>query len=234
VQSHPVCPVGAKSAAYVLNRLAWMLSAMSFLVLLFGWIESVHSRYPISPSTFTKVFKIVLLVSVAVLVLLFIILVSLAFTICEKSIYDDTCRTLYNTHILFQASLQALLAIAFLIYGLLLIKRLLPAGKKVFSQDVSKRKKMSAFRIFLVMSTTFICYSLRFFTLIYKPATDKLLPVGVFYTFTYYLPETVPPILHLWVVFSLAYERHERDSSASTINNANLQQHLLAEEMEAQ
>jgi hypothetical protein len=205
------CILAYRTAAYIFNRLAWMFGALSFMVLLLGWIEGVHSRNAVSRSKVTKIVQVVLYGLMGLLVLMLVILIILAFTICEQSPYEDSCRALYNGHVLFQASIQALLALFFLIYGLLLIIKVLPKPK---NDPTDRLRKIATFHILLVMITTFVLYTLRVWTLTYYPSTNDYLPAGVFYTFCYILPESIPPLLHLYMVFGIA-----RHTNSRTVSN---------------
>ena len=138
-----------------------------------------------------------------------------------------TCSKLYDAHILFQASLQAVIALLFLIYGIILLVTLNRAASAAVRQTQSLRHRKTSIQIAAVMLVTLIAFSLRVFALAYRPATGKFLPAGLFYTFNCkseqlfsmflsflqssplvdIIPDTLPPLLQAYVLFTVEYSR---------------------------
>lgn len=193
---------------YVINRLVWMLFSITFLVLLFGWIESVHATTPPPSEKFVPVVQVALVVASCVVGLFILIVIILAFTLYASTPSDG--NAVYDANILFVASLQAVVALLFLIYGLLLWRRLSHA------MGVSSARQRSAvIRVVFMALVVFVSFGLRAAMFLYRPISNRYFPIGVFYTFAYIIPETVPAFAQLVVLLSTGFQKKKAQQMLS-------------------
>ncbi len=62
-------------------------------------------------------------------------------------------------------------------------------------------------RVLLVSSVCFVSFGLRAAMFLYRPISNAFLPLAVFYTFAYIVPETAPALAQLWVIVSAGLQR---------------------------
>jgi hypothetical protein len=206
----------AINAAYIINRLAWAFSTLTFILLLAGWMEAVHSKYPPPSDRFVTGVKVALIiVSILIMVVTLVVLI-IAFTLCataSQGVYANTCTPIYNGHILTIAGFQVVIALGFLIYGIILLVRIRKASA---ANGTRSAKQIAVFtKIIVVTSTFFVCFSLRAVMLLYRPATGQFLPLGVFYAFAYIVPDFVPPIVQMFVLISTSWTAGRSASSTT-------------------
>ncbi len=75
----------AINAAFVANRLVWLIQILTFLLLLAGWMEAVHSKYPPPSDRFVTGAKVMLIIVSVLVSLMTLILIIIAFTLCANA-----------------------------------------------------------------------------------------------------------------------------------------------------
>ncbi len=201
------------------NRLTWISFVLTYMLLVFGWIETVHLKYPPPSENFVPILKWIM---IAVAVVLF--LTQMITLIVYLSTRVDgmpppsgtTARAAYDANIwIFNVFLLAV-SISFLVYGLVLLIRLNRGVSNRMSVVVLDarhvaRQRAAFLKIISIMAVMTACFALRLAMFMVRPL-GGCLPLGVFWTFAYIVPEVLPAIIQMFVVISSA----ESKSRAST------------------
>lgn len=136
----------------------------------------------------------------------------------------------YDVHVFIMCAIQFLIALGFLVYGIVLVVRLFRTqaqrggGKTwkthffspTFSSTVARgvsvsmdarrkaKQRVTAYKVVLVGFCLFVCFALKGAMFLYRPITGQFMPDGWFYFFAYILPEVLPCIIGLfsWVCFA--------------------------------
>lgn len=197
-------------ATFVFNRLTWISFFLTFMVLVFGWIESVHSKYPPPSDRFRPVFMwtMVIVGSFAVAAQVVTMICALVFGGKSSRVADDAAIWTFNAFLI-------LLSLAFLGYGSALLYKLKRTSKGPLVQmneaQVNRQRRVFV-RIVLVMSVLSGCCLLKVATLMTRPL-GFCFPLGWFWTTAYMVPEIVSATLEMFVVAS-TFESKGQDSDA--------------------
>ena len=109
----------------VFNRLAWVLFILTYMLLVFGWIETIHIKYPAPSDTFVPAVKWILVGLGSFFFLFQAITLIVYFTtrvLDSNGFYPPNPP--YDANIwIFNVFLFAL-SLAFLVYGIFLLTRL--------------------------------------------------------------------------------------------------------------
>jgi uncharacterized membrane protein len=108
----------------VFNRLTWILFVLTFMVLVFGWIETIHVKYPAPTESFVPVVKWVMLgIAIALFLTQLITLIVYLVTRASANVPPGTYAA-YNANIWIFTVFLLALSLAFLIYGIVLLRNL--------------------------------------------------------------------------------------------------------------
>lgn len=191
-------------ADVIFNRLTWVTFTLTFLLLLFGWIETVHIKYPPPVDSFVPIVKWVFIgISVALVIMVF---VTVGVWIGQGMSSTGDARTAYDANIYIFLAIQILVSFGFLIYGIILLVRLHRGVTNRHSVVVVDsrhlaRQRGTFLKLVLVLGVMFVCFLLRGIMFILRPA-GVCLPYAVFFTFAYIFPEIIPPIVQMFVIIS--------------------------------
>ncbi|KAJ5071529.1 tobamovirus multiplication protein 1-like isoform x1 [Anaeramoeba ignava] len=109
---------------------------------------------------------------------------------------------IYLSNVLLIAGVSLIASLGFLIYGFLLLKKL----KKIV--PFVPKNSIALMRIAFLTTIFSLCFLSRFIFFLYNPITKKDLPIGVFETFAYYIPEIIPSITQLCLMFPIAPQQY--------------------------
>lgn len=212
------------TARYIINRLAWTFFTITFLLLLFGWIEAVHSRYPPPTEKFVPVIGIILAVTAGVVVVFTIIVLILAFALYGGVLSGGSAAgtPLYDAHVIFVAVLQAVVSLGFLVYGIILLARM--SSVKVGNAQKSKRQKETFVKIVIITSVFFATFGVRAAMLLYRPITNAYIIAPVFYVFAYILPDTLPPLAQMFILITTSVSASKALHSTESTKSYEMQQ----------
>jgi len=191
---------------FVLNRLAMLAFFTAFSIILYSWIDALAASRLSSPKVLTNIWRIFLFLNV-VLYTLFI--ASLIMYIKSPS-YSQHRESdpFYNANILLIAGINFLGSLMFFVYGI----RLYIQARSI-SHNQNNR---STLKIVLVTSLIVLCFCLRFALFLYRPVSGRILPVGIFCSLGYYVPEIVPVSVQILLYYLRLVERikaQEREKS---------------------
>lgn len=105
------------------NRLAWLCFTITFLLLLFSWMEMVHAKYPPPSDRFLPGIKWTLII-LAVTMSLFVLILIIVWAVTSSSAAVREGNVAYEINIIFMVAVQALLSLGFLAYGSVMLYRI--------------------------------------------------------------------------------------------------------------
>jgi hypothetical protein len=112
--------IQTQPADFVMNRLAWLAFTLTFILLLFSWVETVHTRYPPPSEKFIPSIKWTMLI-VAIGLTVFLVVLMIIWGVTSPTQREG--NPVYEVNIIFMVCVQALLSLAFLIYGSIMLWR---------------------------------------------------------------------------------------------------------------
>ncbi|KAJ5071057.1 tobamovirus multiplication protein 1-like isoform x1 [Anaeramoeba ignava] len=168
---------------FIVKRIAYLSFFTSFTLLLFFWAKisngiQYHEKTP-------KSLKIPLLITNAIFYLFAIISIIIFATDVEKPEYSNG---FYQINSIIVAAAFLVVSISFLVYGLILIRKL-----KIIVGLIANRKKFLIKSFFVTLFVS-ICFLLKFIMFVYHPITDKNMNSWFFLFFAYFIPELLPSI----------------------------------------
>ncbi|KAJ5072287.1 tobamovirus multiplication protein 1-like isoform x1 [Anaeramoeba ignava] len=183
------------TALLILNRYACTGFFTTFTYIIFFWAEIYHFLSHLSYRIGLDKLKIPFII---VNVCLYI-----ATTVYSIIFIDDEVThrkrgnsdPIYNSSVLLIAAISFVASLGFLVYGFLLLRQI----KKAISVVSSKKKSLVRMGIFTVIFS--LCFLCRFIILLYRPITNKFLAEGLYFSLSYYIPEMVPSLIQLSVMF---------------------------------
>jgi len=179
---------------FVLNRLAFCLFLTSFTIVIAYWIEVYHKNYVENPEYLSiPMLKWGLFVTNLIIYLLEFLVTILYFRSHEATVGREG-NVYYESSILNICLVSLVLAISFLVYGIRQFWMLFQSG------DDSNERTRELIKIGFVTSIFSGCFLGRVIMFLYRPIAGTYLPMGVFMTFGYYLPEIVPSLLQLYIL----------------------------------
>jgi hypothetical protein len=99
-------------------------------------------------------------------------------------------RPFYDTHVIFIAACQALIAIGFLVYGIVLLVRL-NSTKGKSTPAAGNRHRQVILKIVIVLATFSILFGIRAVFFMYRPASGgRFIEGNAFLFFAYLAPDT--------------------------------------------
>merc|ERR1711916_11323 len=187
---------------FVLQRLSWYFFGAAFLLLMYGWIASLHARRPPPSSGLVTAAKMVIMGSLVISTLYTLIVIVLFHTVCQSPNQPNgaTCATVFDTEILWITFMLFFLSVGFLLYGATMMHWL--------KKDDKKFKPMWM-KLIVVMMVAAFCYACRCIMFVYRPITQRQMPEWAFFCFGYILVDTVPPLLFCLVVLSTSKENRK-------------------------
>lgn len=211
----------------IFNRLTWLVFTLTFLLLVFGWIETVHIKYPAPVDKFVPVVKwVFIILSIAIgLMMIITTIIWLVGRVGHQQM-PASFYPAYNSNIYIFALVQLIVSALFLVYGLILVFRLRSGLSNRHSLVVVDsrhlaRQRATFMKIILVMSIMTLCFALRATFMLLRVTSGICVPDAVFYVFAYIIPEIVPPIVEMFVIISTS-EAKKRMSTASTSSTSGL------------
>ncbi|KAJ6252038.1 tobamovirus multiplication protein 1-like isoform x1 [Anaeramoeba flamelloides] len=164
---------------FAINRLAILSFFTSFTLLLFFWMELYHGL--ISSFNLTRLSSLKKpFIILNILLYIYQIICIIMFAVSTEKI--DNKNTFYNVNVLLIAGFSGLVSISFLIYGLLLYRKLRDSWGR-------KTQRAPLFRMLGVTIVYTVSFILRFAFFLYRPITDKLMNENIYLIFAYLLPE---------------------------------------------
>lgn len=201
----------------IFNRLSWIAFVLTYMLLVFGWIETVHLKYPPPSDNFIPILKWIMLGIAAALFLLQMITLIVHLATRPPPLPAGTTAppggpsaitAAYDANIwIFNVFLLAT-SVAFLLYGIILIVRLNRGVTNRHSLVIMDsrhvaRHRAAFLKIIIVMCVMCVCFALRLAVFMVRPL-GGCLPVGVFWAFGYMIPEVIPAIVQMFVIISSA------------------------------
>eukprot|EP01120_Amphizonella_sp_Union-15-10_P001748 TRINITY_DN11897_c0_g1_i1.p1 TRINITY_DN11897_c0_g1~~TRINITY_DN11897_c0_g1_i1.p1 ORF type:complete len:289 (+),score=18.26 TRINITY_DN11897_c0_g1_i1:59-925(+) len=170
--------------SFVTNRLSFGFFFSAYTLVLFYWAETYHQNYYDSSRFMPLLGSLFIVVNFAfwifqmVLILLFII-------------YDSSKEgnPFYELNIITDVVLSLILAVGFTFYGFRLLYR-----------RMNTEGAWEALLMTLLTLVFFLCFMVRVLMFAYRPVTGKYFPETIFYLFGYYLTETIPTAVQLYIV----------------------------------
>jgi len=197
--------------AIVFQHFSWITFFLTYLLLVFTWIETVHSKYPPPSDRFRPVFVwsmvVVGVVFSALQLGLFVPYVTGAFQNDDAAVWAYVAFTI-------------LLTLAFLVYGILLLRQVHALQNSVIlDQSKVQRQRQVYLKIILVMSVMAACCLLRMAIFLVKPigrASGACVPLAPFWICGFMIPEVVPAILEFYVIITTAWAKRDRKVGTDT------------------
>jgi hypothetical protein len=207
----------------VFNRLTWISFVLTYMLLVFGWIETVHLKYPPPSEGFVPVLKWIM-IGVAAALFLTQMITLIAYLSSRDStgglpVAGTPARTAYDANIwIFNIFLLAI-SLAFLVYGFVLLIRLNRGVSNRHSVVVLdarhvSRQRAAFLKIIIIMAMMSACFVLRLAMFMVRPL-GGCLPIGVFWAFAYIVPEVLPAIIQMFVIISTAESKSRASMAVS-------------------
>eukprot|EP01114_Cavostelium_apophysatum_P001168 TRINITY_DN10994_c0_g1_i1.p2 TRINITY_DN10994_c0_g1~~TRINITY_DN10994_c0_g1_i1.p2 ORF type:complete len:284 (+),score=19.82 TRINITY_DN10994_c0_g1_i1:1106-1957(+) len=176
------------NATFVLNRFALLIFISCFSLILFYWAERFHKNYYETKKFLPKLgwafigTNIVIYVSHIIIVILF-------FTFDTKR----EGNPLYDINILVDVAIAAIFSAGFMIYGILLFRKLRHHERSLEGRDSEVMQT-------LILSIIFtVCFLSRVVAFLYRPITKRYFEENTFYVFGYFIPELCPSIIQVYL-----------------------------------
>jgi hypothetical protein len=177
----------AVNASYVLGRLGWTVQLLTVLFLVYTWANAVHQQVGLTSAPLLFLFRLCFIIVMCLVILSFVALITLPFALClnaTQGLYANTCTPIYNGHIIAIAVTLALGSASQMLYGIWLLR--------LVRKNKSNPTLVRAVGAVIVSSAAMTLFSLlRTIFLVYRPITGQFLPLGVFYSFVYIVPDAV-------------------------------------------
>jgi hypothetical protein len=208
-----VWPEPGAYALTVFNRLTWISFLLTYMLLVFGWIETVHSKYPPPSDRFRPVFKWTMVVIGGVAVASQVSTL-ICYLVLNARKIDEAGIWIFNAFLI-------LLSVAFLVYGSVLLGKLTCSAKNPLVQineSQLRRQKNVFVKIILIMSILSICCMIKVAAMMTRPL-GWCFPIGWFWVTAYMIPEIVPAVVEMIVIASTFESKVKMDELRADVED---------------
>eukprot|EP01119_Soliformovum_irregulare_P002555 TRINITY_DN12802_c0_g1_i1.p1 TRINITY_DN12802_c0_g1~~TRINITY_DN12802_c0_g1_i1.p1 ORF type:complete len:301 (-),score=38.20 TRINITY_DN12802_c0_g1_i1:113-1015(-) len=193
---------GSDNYTFGLNRFGAITYLTAFTLIIFYWAEGFHKNYYETRSFLPRLGIAFVIFNVLLYLFQGAIIVYL---LASKSQVKEGNRW-YDSTIITDVVLSALMSIGFFIYGWLLF-----FITKNSEDGAIVGRDRELFRILIITLVFTACFSVRVVVFAYRPISGHFLPDILFYFAGYFVPDTIPSILQIYIT-ETSQVQEERDT----------------------